>query len=173
MTCLSLIATLGLGQAYAGDHGLYDWQPCPESLAADDGAELTQAWELTLSPYTHHWSHNPEHRPVGLVALDKRLKGGGFCGVALFSNSFGQESAYVYVGQQWHGLLGNPKIFSKISAGFLYGYRGRYKEKIPFNELGIAPAIIPSLGYAITPQDAAQVYILGTAGLLFAYSHSF
>ena len=79
----------------------------------------------------------------------------------------------MYVGQQWDGLLDNPKIFSKVSAGFLYGYRGRYKHKVPLNDWGIAPAIIPSLGYAITPQDAAQVYILGTSGVLFAYSHSF
>lgn len=170
---LALTGALGLNAAYAADGGLYDWQPCPDSLGVEGGAEPAKKWDLTLSPYTKHWSHNPEHKQVVLVALDSHVKGGRFCGLALFTNSFGQESAYVYVGQQWDGLFGNPKVFTKVSAGLLYGYRGQYKDKIPLNNLGIAPAIIPSLGYAITPKDSAQVYLLGTAGLLFAYSRSF
>ena len=173
MATLALTCTLGLSSAYATDGGLYDWQPCPNSLGVEGGAEPSKKWDLTLSPYSLHWNKDSEHKSVVLVALDSQVKGGRFCGLALFTNSFGQESAYVYVGQQWNGLFGNPKIFTKVSAGLLYGYRGKYKDKIPLNNLGIAPAIIPSLGYAITPKDSAQVYLLGTAGLLFAYSRSF
>ncbi len=173
LAILALSGMLGMRAAHAGDGSLYDWQPCSDSLAIEDGAAPSKKWDLTLSPYTHHWSHNPEHRPVALVGIDNHVKGGRFCGMALFSNSFGQESAYVYVGQQWDGLLGNPKLFTKVSAGFLYGYRGQYKDKIPFNNLGIAPAIIPSIGYTFTPQDSGQIYVLGTAGLLFAYTRSF
>jgi hypothetical protein len=105
--------------------------------------------------------------------MDSHVSGGRFCGMALFTNSFGQETTYVYVGQQWDGVLGNPKLFSKVSAGLIYGYRGAYKDKIPLNQTGVAPAIIPSLGYAFTPKDSAQVFVLGNAGLLFAYGHSF
>ncbi len=173
LAILALSSLSGINAAHANDNSLYDWQPCSDKLADEDGAEPNKKWDLTLSPYTHHWSHNPEHRPVGLVAMDNHVKGGRFCGMAFFSNSFGQESAYVYMGQQWDGLWGNPKLFTKVSAGFLYGYRGKYKNKIPFNHMGLAPAIIPSIGYAFTPQDSAQIYILGTAGLLFAYGHSF
>ena len=155
--------------------GLADWQPCPASLAKTDAAEPApnERWEVTLSPFTHHWNYNPEHRPVKLVALDSHLNGGRFCGLALFTNSFGQESAYLYVGQQWDGIWGNPKLFTKVSAGLLYGYRDQYKNKIPLNQMGIAPAIIPSIGYTFTPKDSAQVFVLGNAGLLFAYSRSF
>jgi hypothetical protein len=170
---LVLASTLGLGHAQAADGGLYGLQPCPESLAIENGATPTKTWDLTLSPYSHHWNYNPEHKNVVLVAMDRHLKGGRFCGLALFTNSFGQESAYAYVGQQWDGVLGNPKLFTKVSAGFLYGYRGAHKDTVAFNKYGVAPAIIPSLGYAITPKDSAQVYLLGTAGLLFAYSRSF
>jgi len=170
---LAMTSTLGLGAAHAAEGGLYDWQPCPNSLGVEGGAEPSKKWDLTLSPYTKHWSHNPEHKTVVLVAMDSHLKGGRFCGLALFTNSFGQESAYAYVGQQWDGLFGNPKLFTKVSAGLLYGYRGQYKNKIPLNNLGIAPAIIPSLGYAITPKDSAQVFMLGTAGLTFTYTRSF
>jgi hypothetical protein len=173
IAALALNSSLGLASAHASEGGLNDWQPCPDSLAEESGEEPNKKWDLTISPYTHHWSHNPDHKPVALVALDRHLKGGRFCGLALFSNSFGQESAYIYVGQQWNELFGNPKLFTKLSAGFLYGYRDQYKDKIPYNKYGLAPVIIPSLGYAITPQDSAQVYLLGTAGLLFAYSRSF
>ncbi len=170
---LALIGLLGSSFAQAEGNGLDNWQPCPSSLADENAAEPSKKWDLTLSPYTLHWSDNPDHKPVVLVALDRHLKGGRFCGLALFSNSFGQESAYFYVGQQWNELFGSPKLFTKLSAGFLYGYRDQYKDKIPYNKYGLAPVIIPSLGYAITPQDSAQVYLLGTAGLLFAYSRSF
>ncbi len=173
IAALALNSSLGLASGHASEAGLNDWQPCPDSLAKESSAEPNKKWDLTISPYTHHWSHNPDHKPVALVALDRHLKGGRFCGLALFSNSFGQESAYIYVGQQWNELFGNPKLFTKLSAGFLYGYRDQYKDKIPYNKYGLAPVIIPSLGYAITAQDSAQVYLLGTAGLLFAYSRSF
>jgi len=163
----------GTTSAQAADNNLYDWQPCPDSLAVEGGAQPTKKWDLTLSPYTHHWSYSPEHKQVMLGALDSHVSGGRFCGMALFTNSFGQGSTYVYVGQQWDGIWGNPQLFTKVSAGLLYGYRGAYKDKIPFNQAGIAPAIIPSLGYAITPKDSAQVFLLGNAGLLFAYARSF
>jgi hypothetical protein len=152
---------------------LDDLQPCPNALATDGQAEPQQKWELTLSPYTYHWRYNPDHRPVFLGALDRELKGGGFCGLALFRNSFGQPSAYAYVGHRWDNLFGNPRLFSKVSAGFIYGYKGEYKDKIPFNQYGLAPAIIPSVGYKFTPTDSAQIMVLGTAGVLFAYGHAF
>ena len=146
---------------------------CPDLLAVKGAPEPTHRGEFTFSPYTHHWSNNPEHKQVILVALDSHVSGGRFCGLALFTNSFGQGSAYAYVGKQWDGILGNPKLFTKVSAGLLYGYRGAYKEKIPFNNYGIAPAIIPSLGWHVSPEDSVQVMLLGKAGLLFAYGRRF
>ena len=153
----------------------YDWQPCPRALAASDASAPAQdkQWELTLAPYAHHWSYNPEHRPVFLGAMNRYVNGDRFCGLALFRNSFGQPSAYIYVGQQWNNLMGNPQLFAKVSAGLIYGYKGKYQHKIPFNDYGIAPAIIPSVGYSFTRDDSLQVMVLGTAGLLFSYGHSF
>jgi hypothetical protein len=169
---LALGCFLALGIAQAADTP-YDWQPCPDRLAVEGGEPPDHQWDLTLSPYTYHWNYSPEHRPVKLVAMDRHVSGGRFCGLALFNNSFGQESAYLYVGQQWNGVWGNPKLFTKLSAGFIYGYRDEYKHKIPLNHYGVAPAIIPSLGYAFTPKDSAQVFVLGNAGLLFAYGRRF
>jgi hypothetical protein len=173
MATLAVTGFLGLETAQAADNNLYDWQPCPDSLAIEGGEPPAKKWDLTLSPYTHHWHASNEHKPVKLVAMDSHLSGGRFCGLALFTNSFGQPSAYGYVGQQWDNIFGNPKLFTKVSAGLIYGYRGKHKNAIAFNQLGVAPAVIPSLGYAFNPQDSAQVFLLGTAGVTFTYTHSF
>ena len=149
--------------------------PCPEFLARQNAAEPEndQEWDLTLSPYTYHWHDNPEHRPVFLGALDHHVAGNRFCGLAAFRNSFGQPSAYLYIGQRWDGVLGQPNLFAKLSAGFIYGYKGKFQDKIPFNDYGVAPVIIPSLGYSFNRHDSAQIMVLGTAGVLFAYGHRF
>ena len=80
---------------------------------------------------------------------------------------------YGFVGHRWTGVLGNPDVFFKLSGGLLYGYKGAYKDKIPFNDFGIAPAIIPALGYRLTGDHALQASLLGKAGILLSYSYDF
>lgn len=152
-----------------------DPQPCPQALAVADAPAPSagQRWELLLSPYTHHWNYSPQHRPVLLGALERHLAGGRLCGLALFRNSFGQPATYAYVGQAWQGLWGQPKLTAKVSAGLIYGYRNEFQHKIPFNDYGVAPAVIPSLSYDFTAHDSGQMMLLGTAGVLFAYGHRF
>lgn len=169
---LALVCLLGTS-AHAMDADSPGWEPCPDRLIEPGSDKTNLNWDLTLSPYTYHWSNSAEHKNVTLVALDRRSDKNGFCGLALFNNSFGQPSAYLYMGKRWDGLLGNPKLFTKLSFGLIYGYRGAYKNKIPANNFGVAPAVVPSLGYEITPRDSAQVYVLGTAGVLFAYVRRF
>jgi hypothetical protein len=162
----------GLSTALANNR-LYDWQPCPGLLTDSQGEAPLKNWDLTVSPYTHHWTPSKEHKNVQLLALDRRTQGNGFCGLAVFTNSFGQPSLYAYAGQQWNGILQSPRLFTKVSFGLIHGYKGKHKNAIGANQLGVAPAIIPSLGYAFTPQDSAQVFLLGTAGVLIAYVRGF
>lgn len=155
-----------------------DWKktnPCPAWVAAEGVADpvAPNRWDLTLSPYTLHWHSSPEHKPVVLASLDREVAGKRLCGLSFFSNSFGQPSTYVYVGQRWDAVLGQPQLFAKLTAGIFYGYVGQYKDKVPYNYKGFSPGIIPSLGYQFSPTDSAQVMVLGTAGLMFAYGHSF
>ncbi len=146
---------------------------CPDFLAVAGAPEPAHRGEFTFSPYTIHWSSNPEHKPVVLVALDEQLPGGRLCGISLFSNSFGQPSTYLYAGQQFNQLLGQPGLFLKVTAGILYGYVGQYQNKVPLNRHGFSPAIIPSLGYQLTTHDSVQVQLLGTAGVMFSYGRRF
>ncbi len=153
--------------AHAGEHH------CPDFLVQEGAPEPSNRGEIVFSPYTHHWSQNPEHKNVVLLAAHEHLPGGRLCGMSVFSNSFGQPSAYVYVGQEYDKLFGQSKLYLKVTAGILYGYVGEYKDKVPLNAHGFSPAIIPALGYHLTERDSLQVQVLGTAGVVLAYGRKF
>lgn len=146
---------------------------CPSFLAVQGAPEPTHRGEITFSPYTHHWKHSPEHKLVVLLAVDGQLPGERFCGVSLFSNSFGQPTVYVYAGQKFNRVLGVPPLFVKVTAGILYGYVAPYEKKVPLNSNGFSPAIIPSIGYQINAKNSLQVQILGSAGLMLSYGRNF
>jgi hypothetical protein len=133
-----------------------------------------KTWELVLSPYTYHWSEDPAHKHIGLVGLELHNPADhSLWGLALFPNSFGQNSAYAYYGHEFNEIFGQPRLFLKVSAGLIYGYKGEYKNKVPLNIGGFSPVIIPALGYRITPRDSVQAAVLGTAGVMFMYTRGF
>lgn len=172
---LLALALVGTSPVWSQTADWQDSQPCPSWIAKEGGEAPSddKRWDLTLSPYTLHWIESSEHKPVVLSSLDRAVQGNRFCGMSLFSNSFGQPTVYVYGGQRWEPLMDNSKWFLKVTAGIFYGYVGKYKNKVPFNYNGFSPGIIPSLGYAFSPTDSAQVLVLGNAGLMFAYGHRF
>ena len=59
---------------------------------------------------------------------------------------------------------GTP-FYGKLTAGLIYGYKGEYRDKIPFNRFEIAPAIVPSLGVKYR-HVAAEVVLLGGAATM-------
>ena len=82
------------------------------------------------------------------------------------TNSFGQFSQYLYGGLQWRPIEEHQPFYVKVSAGLLHGYHGEYQDKIPFNHYGIAPAIVPSVGYCYI-RYCGEFVVLGGAGALF------
>jgi hypothetical protein len=149
------------------------------SATAQDAAN--PFWELVIAPYALHWSSSSEHKHVYLLGIERNQPGAPSWsaadattwGLSVFSNSFGQPSAYAYLGYRWDDLFGHPDLYLKVSGGILYGYKEPYENKVPLNHNGFSPAIIPSIGYRLTPRDALQIGVLGTAGLVFAYSRRF
>ena len=113
---------LALSACFSLAHAEAPARYCPDFLAVQGAPEPTHRGEFTFSPYTHHWSQNPEHKHVVLVAVDEQLPGDRLCGISFFSNSFGQPSVYVYAGRQFNHLLGVPQLFAKVTAGLMYGY---------------------------------------------------
>jgi len=87
-------------------------------------------------------------------------------GVAGFRNSFGQQSTYVYGGLRHEWVVGeHANAYVKVAGGLLHGYRGEYRDKIPLNHLGVAPAILPAIGLDYRRMNF-ELIPFGTAGLM-------
>lgn len=146
------------------------WTPCPGFSAGDH--TQTTAW--FFSPYTHHWTDSDEHEQVVLLGVQRHLPNDRSCGISVFSNSFGQPSVYAFTGWRWPQLSArHPQWYASVTAGILYGYVEPYEDKVPLNVRGFSPAVIPSLGYRLTPRTSVEVHLLGAAALMVGVSREF
>jgi len=139
-----------------------------------DKAEATDAasgdfWRLMASPYTVHYhkDNSGEHEYVYMIGLERQRSDGWVWGGTYFSNSFGQPTAYVYVGEKVIGFSRWDKLFFQWTAGLLYGYKYPYEDKVPFNHNGFSPGATVSLGWQFTREFSMQAIALGTAGMMF------
>lgn len=136
----------------------FDWSPALE-------------WDHTLvqtSLYTRHFSPDPEHtNQQDLISIELHNPDRWLTGAAWFKNSFDQSTWYFYAGREfplWQTSQG-LNIRAKLTGGLLRGYRGEYRDKIPFNHLEIAPAALPSLGVQ-WGQFESDLIVFGTAGMM-------
>lgn len=154
---------LALGTALAVAAGLAAADDEPASPPAANEAR----WYFQTSYYTRHFHEDPAHNNhQHLLNLERwGVSGYGF-GVALFDNSFGQPSQYVYGGRLWRPLDGAPLVYFKLTAGLLNGYKGEYQDKVPYNHGGISPAILPAIGLS-GRRFATEVVLFGNSGAMF------
>jgi hypothetical protein len=137
------------------------------AAAASAPADTFDGWELSFSPYTYHFHPSSEHKPVVQLGLLKGLEDRWLAGGAVFSNSFGQPSAYIFGGQRYVNPFGWDKWYLQWNAGLLYGYVGQYKDKVPFNYKGFSPGFVPSIGYQFTDRIYGELDLLGNSALMF------
>ena len=162
-----LRAALALSSlAAAASASAYDW---------GDGFNLKKKegdqYALLASPVTQHFHPSPEHRHVWLVGIERERADQSLAGAAFFSNSFGQSSVYLFPwGRTFRDVLGQEHLYVQVTAGLLYGYREPYRDKIPFNHYGVAPAIIPALGWQFENKYAIQVNFLGLNGAMLQFN---
>ena len=164
--CLALSAPL----VHAQDSGGASWF---DSLREP---ETGNYWRLMASPYTVRYHKDDEglHENVYMVGIERQRGDHWMWGGVYFSNSFGQPSGYVYLGQTYAGFLdAAPKLFLQWSLGVLYGYKEPYEDKVPFNSNGFSPGGTLSLGWQFTKQFSMQMNALGGAGLMFQFSWDF
>jgi hypothetical protein len=110
-------------------------------------ADTNGSIHLYVSLYTKHYDPEPNHvNDQQMLGIEFYKTGNRLLGVAIFDNSFGQESQYLYVGKKW-SFLESDRWYFKLTGGLLHGYKEPYADKIPLNGLGIAPAIVPTIGY--------------------------
>jgi hypothetical protein len=151
--------------------------PADATLAAPKSAwDVPEPWRtdrfyLQTSIYTWHFHYDVNHKQSAVLDLTYRfnerwLGGQWLAGGALFTNSFGQFSQVVYGGLLWRPLEEHQPFYLKVGAGVLHGYSGAYKDKIPYNSTGFAPAIVPSAGYC-WGRYCGELVLLGANALQF------
>ena len=57
-------------------------------------------------------------------------------------------------------------LYVKVGAGVVHGYRGEYRDKIPFNGSGYAPAIVAAVGYCYL-RLCSEIVVFGSAGAMW------
>jgi hypothetical protein len=125
----------------------------------------TQSY-LYSSLYTKHYDPDPDHvNDQNMLGFESQTKDKRVLGLAIFDNSFGQRSQYLYTGKKWRQFDSDHWHF-KLTAGLLHGYKEPYEDKIPLNNLGVAPVIVPGLGYQNKALAVEFVQLGLSAGLV-------
>jgi hypothetical protein len=136
------------------------------SISANVLAEEGGRWLLQTSLYTHHFSSNPQHNnEQKLINLEYQRPDQWVIGAAAFASSFDQPSQYVYFGKLWRPLESQQLMHVKLTGGLLHGYKDEYRDKIPLNGSGVAPAIVPSIGLS-GKHVSGEVILFGAAGVM-------
>lgn len=134
----------------------------PGSLFAAEEAR----WLLQTSAYTKHFNSSPEHNNhQNLINLEYQRADRWLFGASAFDNSFRQPSQYVYFGKLFRPLDTVPLAHVKLTGGLIHGYKGQYRDKIPLNDHGVAPAIIPAIGLS-GKHVSGEVNFFGLAGMM-------
>lgn len=129
-------------------------------------------WRFRTSLYTKHWSPDPDHvNNQKLINIEFETTTRWIYGFAHFDNSFGQPSQYLYSGYSWP-LFGKDWAYFVLTGGILHGYKEPYEDKIPLNNLGFAPAIVPTFGLKYK-RVFTELQILGTAAVTVTAGFSF
>ncbi len=128
-------------------------------------------WRFVVSPYSLHWNYSEEHKSVYALGLERQNTTGWLYGGSYFRNSFGQPSGYVYLGKRYDNIWPDQPLFFQWSAGMLYGYRGKYEDKVPLNNNGFSPGALLSVGWQFNRQMSMQLNALGDAGLMVQLSY--
>lgn len=129
----------------------------------------TDRFYLQTSVHTWHFNEDPDHvNQQKLLLGEWNVTEQWLVGAAIFDNSFGQPSQYVYGGYRFRPFKGLEPLYFKLTGGLVHGYKGEFQDKIPYNGSGVAPVIIPSIGYCIN-RYCSELVIFGTAGMLVTF----
>jgi hypothetical protein len=155
-------AAAGSGQSPAVTTSVWD---APEPWRTDRFYFQTSVATVHFNPDDDHT--NNQKLIYGEWRLQERwLEGQVLVGASAFDNSFGQPSQFVFGGLLWRPFDLLPAAYVKVVAGVLHGYKDEYQDKIPFNNSGFAPAIVPAVGYCFN-RVCGEMVLFGTAGLMW------
>lgn len=160
-----LIALCGLGLAHAQSGGT-------DPTEAGDKDSPSARWVLSTSIYTRHFHPSPDHNNhQRLISVERLRDDGWLAGLAHFHNSFDQPSTLAFIGRRWDSTERLPGAYLKVVGGLLHGYKGEYRDKIPFNRAGIAPVVIPSVGWQIG-RGSLEMVLFGNSGVMWTVGYA-
>ena len=132
---------------------------------------------LQAAPGVIHFNPSDEHTDYSwLVGLEWQSSSRWVVGGSYLNNSFNQKCEYLYFGKSWPlDFISDSTLFQnmyfKLTGGLLLGYKEPYEDKIPFNDNGVAPGLVPSLGYQYGDFNV-QLNLLGGAGIMFTFGYN-
>src|SRR6056297_1244385 len=87
----------------------------------ETGGWNIEHWYFFTSLYTKHWDDDPEHvNNQKMLGGEAQMENRWVFGLALFDNSFGQATQYLYGGYTWD-LFGSELFHFKLTGGLLHG----------------------------------------------------
>ena len=123
---------------------------------------------VQTSLYTKHFHYDARHNDrQAAIIVEWHQVDDTLWGASWFRNSFGQPSQYVYYGKLWRPIDSFPLLHLKLTGGILHGYKGEFRDKIPFNRSGIAPVLLPSIGLS-GKQFGVDAILFGTNGVMLS-----
>lgn len=144
-------------------------QPAFSEEWIEEGDKLS----FQTSIYTKHWNPKPEHNNKQLLlSLEVYKKNRWLAGFASFRNSFDQPTQFLYAGYSWALPHTRDHGYFKLAAGPMHGYKGKYKDKIPLNQAGVAPAVLPAFGFEYD-QFRSELVVFGGAGFMLTMGFQF
>jgi hypothetical protein len=166
---LALLISLASALAAAQGAAAGEAEPAAEDAANAPAPEepwRTDRIYLQTSIVNVHFNYDPAHvKYPKLVYGEYHLSDQWLVGAAAFDNSFGQASQAIFGGWRYRPFPELQPLYLKVLGGVVHGYHGQYRDKIPFNHSGVAPAIIPSVGYCVS-RVCSELVIVGGAGLM-------
>ncbi len=138
-----------------------------------NGQTRDWSWYIQGGAYIHPQDRDDYEGPPILGSIEYHKKNNWFGGLALFNNSFGQFSQYLYLGKQFYPWKSLPHTRIKLTAGVVQGYKDEHYDTLPIrwgDSWGLG--FVPSIGYQ-KGRVGYDVAILGVAGLLFAVGYEF
>ncbi len=135
--------------------------------ASADWLEEGDQFYFQTSLYTVHYDPQDDHNnKQNLINVELQKASQWLGGLAVFKNSFGQSTQFGYIGYNWTVPNTQKLMYFKFVGGLMHGYEGEYKDKIPLNEAGIAPAVVPSFGVRYK-HIHSEVALFGGAGAMW------
>jgi hypothetical protein len=171
-SCVLLLALLiSLASAVAAAQGAAAGGAEPPAEGAANAPVPDEPWRtdriyLQTSLVNIHFNYDPAHvKYPKLIYGEYHLSDRWLVGAAAFDNSFGQASQAVFGGWRYRPFPELQPLYLKVLGGVVHGYHGQYRDKIPFNHSGVAPVVLPSVGYCVS-RVCSELVIVGGAGLL-------